>query len=121
VILHGEVSGDEIIDLYARCKAHICTALDEDYGLTPLEAMASGKPVAAVDDGGYRETITKDTGMLVEPDTESIAIAVRRISKNPALYHDACIARAKEFDIVRFSESLKTAVIESNGENYIKS
>jgi glycosyltransferase involved in cell wall biosynthesis len=121
VIVRGEVTGEEITDLYARCKAHICTALDEDYGLTPLEAMASGKPVAAVDEGGYRETITKDTGMLVEPDTESIAKAVRRISKNPALYHDACIARAKEFDIVQFSELLKTAVIESNEENYIKS
>jgi glycosyltransferase involved in cell wall biosynthesis len=121
VILRGEVTEDELIELYARCKAHICTALDEDYGLTPLEAMASGKPVVAVNEGGYRETITKDTGIFVKPDAESLAKAVRRISKNPVPYQDACIARAKEFDRIRFCELLKIAVIESNGENSIKS
>ena len=45
-------------ELYATCKGFICTALDEDFGLTPLEAMASGKPVVAVDEGGFRETVT---------------------------------------------------------------
>ena len=44
----GEISEQELIDLYARCKGLICTALDEDFGLTPVEAMASGKPVVAV-------------------------------------------------------------------------
>jgi glycosyltransferase involved in cell wall biosynthesis len=106
----GEVCEEKLIGLYSRCKAFLCTALDEDFGLTPLEAMASGKPVVAVNEGGYRETVTKDTGMLVEPDGESIMTAVRRISENPAQYHDACIARAKEFNIAHFSEVLKNAV-----------
>ncbi len=43
----GEVSEGELQDLYARCRGIICTALDEDFGLTPLEAMASGKPVVS--------------------------------------------------------------------------
>jgi glycosyltransferase involved in cell wall biosynthesis len=111
VTLRGEVTGDEIVDLYARCKAHICTALDEDYGLTPLEAMASGKPVVAVDEGGYRETVTEGTGMFVKPDAESIIAAVRQISKNPGQYHDACVARAREFNSAQFSELLKDTVV----------
>jgi glycosyltransferase involved in cell wall biosynthesis len=110
VTLRGEVSGNELIDLYARCRGHICTALNEDYGLTPLEAMASGKPVVALDEGGYRETVTSATGMLVSPDVGSIVAAVRGVSKNPAQYREACEARAREFDIVGFREQIKSAV-----------
>lgn len=40
--------------------------MDEDFGLTPVEAMASGKPVVAVDKGGFRETVIPGTGLLVQ-------------------------------------------------------
>ena len=43
-----EISEQELIDLYARCKSLIFTAFDEDLGLTPMEAIASGKPFVAV-------------------------------------------------------------------------
>ena len=66
VILCGEIPEEELRDLYSCCKAHICTALDEDYGLTPLEAMASGKAVVAVNEGGYRETVTEHTDFLLK-------------------------------------------------------
>ena len=52
----GEVSETELLDLYSRCRGFICTAMDEDFGMTPVEAMASGKPVVAVNEGGFRET-----------------------------------------------------------------
>ena len=106
----GEVSEEELRDLYARCKGLICTALDEDYGLTPLEAMASGKPVVGTDEGGFRETITPATGLLVPPDPEGLVTAVRTIGKTPSAYKNACESRAKEFDIENFSQELKTAV-----------
>ena len=110
VILCGEVEEHELQDLYARCKGHICTALDEDYGLTPLEAMASGKPVVAVNEGGYRETVTAQTGCLVEPAVEKIIAAVRFISKDPARYRESCISRAKEFDIGEFRTQIEDAI-----------
>ena len=110
VTLQGEVSEEELRDLYARCRGHICTALDEDYGLTPLEAMASGKPVVAVEEGGYLETVTPETGIFVKPEVPNIIKAVYAISRNPEHYHDACEARAREFDCVRFSLLLKAAI-----------
>jgi glycosyltransferase involved in cell wall biosynthesis len=113
VSLRGEVVEEELRDLYARCKAHICTALDEDYGLTPLEAMASGKPVVAVDEGGYRETVTDKTGVLVAPSVASLVKAIRFVAQNPERYRDACLVRAGDFDLVQFSEQLKTAVQET--------
>lgn len=110
VTILGEIGEDQLRDLYARCKAHICTALDEDYGLTPLEAMASGKPVLAVNEGGFRETVTNETGILVEADIGQITRAVRELSSDPVRYGDACLARAKKFDLLRFDEQMRRLV-----------
>lgn len=106
----GQVSESELINLYARCKGLICTSINEPLGLTPLEAMASGKPVIAVDSGGFRETVTRDTGVLVQPDVESIMNAIQQVSKDPARYHDACIDRAKTFDMAIFKNKIRTIV-----------
>jgi len=112
VTFRGEVQKEELQELFARCRGLICTAMDEDFGITPLEAMASGKPVVAVDEGGFLETVTKETGILVRPDIPSIVNAVRQISENPAQYHDACIARAQDFDISVFAEQIRKKVNE---------
>lgn len=111
VEMRGAVSEDELIDLYARCKGLICTALDEDFGLTPLEAMASGKPVVAVNEGGFRETVVHGkTGLLVDADRDEIARAVEEIAKDPERYKDACIKRAKEFDISVFLDEIHSLI-----------
>ncbi len=91
----GVVSEKELIDLYARCKGLICTARDEDFGLTPVEAMASGKPVVAVNEGGFKETVIHGkTGLLVEADRDELVRAVKEISRGPRQIqkgmHKAC-------------------------------
>lgn len=100
VTLVGSVSEEKLLELYATCKGHITTALDEDFGMTPLEAMASGKPTVAVKEGGYLETVLDGvTGLLVDPDVPSIVSAIKEVSSDPVKYKDACIKRAKEFDV----------------------
>lgn len=107
------VSQDELIELYSRCKGFITTAQDEDFGMTPLEAMASGKPVIACNEGGYKETIINgETGMLIDNiNPDKLANAVRKMSielkKNPNKYKEACIKRAKEFDTSIFVKKIK--------------
>jgi glycosyltransferase involved in cell wall biosynthesis len=110
VTFAGEVSEEGLRDLYGRCRGLVCTALDEDYGLTPLEAMASGKPVVATDEGGFRETVTPETGILVPPDADALIAAIRTVGKDPSAYKESCIARAKEFDRERFSRLFKAVV-----------
>ncbi len=66
-----EVNDKELIDLYSRCTAVIYPPLNEDYGLVPLEAMASGKPIIAVNEGGPRETVIDGkTGFLAGSEAE---------------------------------------------------
>ncbi len=106
----GEISEKELIDLYARCKGLICTALDEDFGLTPVEAMASGKPVVAVKEGGFRETVTEKTGILINADLHSIIEAVKFIANKPESYRNACLERAKRFDLSIFNKNIKNVI-----------
>lgn len=108
VEMRGTVSEEELIQLYARCRGLICTALDEDFGLTPLEAMASGKPVVAVNEGGFKETVIHgETGMLVEATPNELKRAIMEISKDPAQYKLACQKRAAEFDTSIFLQKMK--------------
>ncbi|TSD67728.1 glycosyltransferase family 4 protein [Inquilinus sp. KBS0705] len=59
-ILSG-LTSDELSTVYANCKAFIFPQL-EDYGITPLEANASGRPVIAYGKGGVLETMIPYTG-----------------------------------------------------------
>lgn len=52
----GHVSEEDLPQVYAQAKALIFPQI-EDFGITPLESMASGRPVIAYKDGGALETI----------------------------------------------------------------
>jgi glycosyltransferase involved in cell wall biosynthesis len=56
VTLMGWQSDEVVREHYATCKALIFPGI-EDFGIVPLEAQASGKPVIAYGDGGALETI----------------------------------------------------------------
>lgn len=67
-------SDEDLASLYARCLAVVFTAPNEDWGIVPLEAMASGAPVLAVDAGGPRESIIHNvTGWLLPPEPWAFA------------------------------------------------
>lgn len=106
------ISAEELIELYANCKGFITTALDEDFGLTPIEAMASGKPVIAANEGGYKETVVDGvTGKLIDNiDSDKLAEAIKEVGKNPEVYKDACINQAKKFDVEVFIKNIKNEI-----------
>lgn len=62
----GDVDDKELVKLYQNCRALIFPASMEDFGIVPVEAMAAGKPVIALAEGGVLETVVDGkTGILV--------------------------------------------------------
>ena len=111
VEMRGAVTEEELIDLYAQCKGLICTAEDEDFGLTPVEAMASGKPVVAVNEGGFRETLVHGkTGLLVEAKRDELVKALKEIAGDPERYKTGCMERAMEFDTSVFLKEFRKLI-----------
>jgi glycosyltransferase involved in cell wall biosynthesis len=74
----AEVSDAQLRWLYAPATGLVAVA-HEDFGLTPVEAQAFGKPVIVLRSGGYLDTTTEDvTGLFVDrTDPERIAAAIR--------------------------------------------
>jgi glycosyltransferase involved in cell wall biosynthesis len=77
----GRVSDAELARRFAAAPCVVAPALDEDYGLTAIEAMAQGKPViVCTDGGGLTELVEHErTGLVVEPTPAAIAAAVERL------------------------------------------
>lgn len=103
-----EVSEKELVELYAGCKALVHTAKREDFGIAPVEAMASGKPVIAVNEGGVRETVVHGrTGLLVDPPyLRNFVRILRRF--NPSRFSaEECRRRAEEFSEEKFVRKMK--------------
>src|SRR3990172_7178553 len=101
----GEIPEPRLLELYATCRGLVATAADEDFGLTPLEAMAAGE-------GGYRETVVQGkTGWLVRSDPEALSGAIRdaRPERLDAM-RAACESRAREFDVSVFIDRMRVLV-----------
>ena len=84
--LHGvsDVSDAELRWLYAHCHALVSVA-HEDFGLTPIEANAFGKPALLLRAGGFLDTLVEgETGYFVKTvEPGEVVRAVRRLLAEP--------------------------------------
>ena len=69
----------ELADLFANCDAFVHPNPREPFGITPLEAMASGLPVAAPNSGGVLSYANDENAWLSEPDAKCFSQAIRDI------------------------------------------
>jgi glycosyltransferase involved in cell wall biosynthesis len=77
----GRVADGELRDLYARCRAFVLPG-EEDFGIAPVEALASGKPVLALRRGGALETVPPFGGVLYdEPDAAHLEHALGKLEE----------------------------------------
>lgn len=85
ILFLGEVNVDEIAVWYRRLGLFIAPQRWEGFGLTPLEAMASGVPVIATTVGAFPELVIDDeTGKLVPPgNVEAMAAAAEALLGDP--------------------------------------
>ena len=77
----GKVADSDLANYVAECRALVFPG-EEDFGITPLEAMACGRPVVAFGAGGAKETIVEpETGIFFnDQDAVSLSEAVKKLS-----------------------------------------
>jgi glycosyltransferase involved in cell wall biosynthesis len=85
VELLGFVTADELVDLYARCRAAYYAPINEDYGYVTVEAFLSRKPVVTTQDaGGPLEFITHGVnGLVAAPEAGAIAASIDALWREP--------------------------------------
>jgi glycosyltransferase involved in cell wall biosynthesis len=113
VTFAGRVSDERVSYLLARARALIVTATEE-FGIAAVEALAAGRPVIALGEGGVRESVVEGvTGTFFEPcEPDALAQAVRAfdpLSIDPR----ACRAAAERFGAERFRAQLRQIVAET--------
>lgn len=106
----GRVSDEERANLYSHAKAFI-NPQEEDFGITVIEAMASGRPVIAFAKGGAMETVIEgQTGVFFhDQNWAALADTVLRFkidSVDPA----AIRRHAATFDVDRFKNNIRAYV-----------
>jgi glycosyltransferase involved in cell wall biosynthesis len=108
----GYVPDDELPGLMANCRAFLFPGLD-DFGITPVQAGAAGRPVIAFRGGGALDTVIegKTGAFFDEPTAESLMDALRAF--DPADYEPAaCRENALRFDRAVFDRAIAAKVAE---------
>jgi glycosyltransferase involved in cell wall biosynthesis len=99
----GRVPGRELREIYSRAAA-LVVPCEEDFGITMVESLASGKPVIALARGGALEIVRKGCGLLYDDaGQDSLARAVCAFEAVEHRFAPAMLmARASRFSEGRF-------------------
>lgn len=107
----GRVSDQERLDLMARCKAFVFPG-EEDFGITPLEANAAGRPVIAYGGGGALDTIVEGmNGVLFHAPTTNALIECLRNFDASGFDPAHIRAHAEKFDTAVFQQALRQHIM----------
>ena len=121
VELLGWVEDPRVDELLAGCRAFLMPNV-EDFGIAPVEAMAAGRPVVALGEGGILDTVRDldrwsanqlpgklgPTGMFYrDAGPAGLAAAIERFERVAAAFHpDDCQAQARKFSKARFAANI---------------
>ncbi len=116
----GRVEDERLARLYAGCRAFIFPG-EEDFGIAPVEAQASGRPVIAYEKGGALETVIgcdggavpgQSTGLFFGPQTvDALIAAIERFESVEKQFNSCFIRRnAEKFAAPIFRDRIKAFI-----------
>jgi glycosyltransferase involved in cell wall biosynthesis len=104
-----DFSDEEKNTLFRKCDIFVAPYLNEDFGITPLEANAYGKPVVYCNDSGeiiYTQK-HKITGYMSRRNPKEIAEGIEYCIKNKEKMRNACIENATKYTDEKFETSFR--------------
>lgn len=106
----GWCETEQLRQLMGSCIATVYLPIDEDFGMSPVESMAAGKPVIGVAEGGVMETVIPGkTGVLcpANPSIDDIIEAVNELDTLTSLaMREECQLHAKNFSSEIFFQKM---------------
>lgn len=111
----GYINDKKLVELLTHCRGFIFPA-EEDFGIAPVEAMASGRPVIAYARGGALETVVEGTtGLFFKDQTvSSLMAAVKRFAKFDSSFNpEEARIQAEKFSVERYKKEWREFVEKS--------
>jgi glycosyltransferase involved in cell wall biosynthesis len=107
VELVGWLSRERLAGLYARASGFLCTA-EEDFGISMVEALATGTPVVALGAGGARDIVRDGVdGILVREPTAAAFRAAIEEAIERRWDEAGLVARSREFSAEAFAANMR--------------
>lgn len=108
----GRVSEDEKAVLFSRAQAFI-NPQEEDFGITPVESLASGRPVIAYRKGGVTETVEEaKSGLFFDEQTGGAIAEVVKKFKSEDFNSEEIKLYSEKFSVERFKEEINSFIAE---------
>ena len=112
---HNNLKISQLRKKYSESLVALATAHLEPFGLSVIESQACGTPVAAVNEGGFRETIIhQKTGLLLSRDTAKFAKSLEKLLSNRQRLNlmgkQYAINQAKKFNWEKYINQLEKAI-----------
>ena len=109
----GRLPDHEVSDEMSRCRALLFPG-EEDFGITPVEAQAAGRPVVAFAAGGALDTVIEgETGILFSEQTVASMVTALTRMQSAKFSSERLLANARRFSIEKFRHAFGVAVSKS--------
>ncbi len=110
----GRLNDEETRQYYRKCKAFLFPGY-EDFGITPVEAMACGRPVIAYGKGGALDTVIPGITGLIFPEqtVKSLMNAIEEFERIP-FSRDKIREHAEKFSAERFRQEITETIAGAN-------
>jgi glycosyltransferase involved in cell wall biosynthesis len=116
----GRVPDPDLRELYARSRAFLLPG-EEDFGIAPVESLASGKPVIALARGGALETVPSFGGILYD-DPDGLGPAIDGFERTEHEIRPAELQSwSRQFSKERFTDSMHSvlAAVENRRHDFV--